>query len=264
MTEDRTTAHTVGPVQTTAERDEKGRLVRITVDIHPTTQGRHLVDMVDSGVLAAFLAGLANPLGVGRHAGDVAAVLAATAGVRSLADLRLPRLALVARDRNGWSWRRVAEPLVISHVTVMRQVNAERRMAAEDGIWYDAQGMHGHDEDPATAGYSPADRVTLARALAYHRETTGRDWKAIYITPPAEITADAATTATVTPRDGGTPIHIVISTPARLVGGPADGETVAVAAGTTRHDMDAPDGAVAIYRPTDADHGVWEYLRDDR
>lgn len=252
---------TVGPVRLQAHRDEDGHLVRLTVDIHPAAGGPDLDYLVDTGILAGFLAGLAAPHGQNSTPATTG-VLAATAGVSSLAALAIPRLALVARDRNGWSWRRIGAALVVHHVTVSRQVTAERRAAADAGHWYDATGHHGHEDDPATAGYTTAERRALAQALAHHRETVGRDWGPVEITPPARITPHEVTTAAVTHRRAGRPTTlVVITTPAHLVGGPADGATAAVPVGADHHTVTAPTGERAQYIPT-ADEGVWTYQKE--
>lgn len=253
-----------GGVRTTPQIDPTtGHMTRITIDIHPdtattdsTTPGGTLHRFAaDPGCLTGLLAALATPQPETR---DLHTILNSLASARDLARDHIPHLATLARDRDAWSWRRIATALGIAHRTVERQVTATRRELAEAGVWIDANGIH-DGTTTASDHLDHAERVVVARALAHHRETAGATWDhPVQISAPARITPGQTTTAGVLRHEHMSVESLVITTPVTLDGGPAHGQVLDVVAGATTHTT--PDGA--LYRPTTP--YTWTHQKESR
>lgn len=253
----------VGGVKvTTTTGPETRRITRLTIDVqdagesHPGSEFHRFA--TDEGGLAGFLAAVLAPDSPTRHRDDFRAMLNGATTARDLARDRIPHLATVARDRNAWSWRQIAGAVGIAHRTVERQVTATRRDLADAGVWIDAHGIHDGTTEQSRA-LSLDERVTVARALAHHRETVGARWDdPVEITVPDRLVPGQVATAAARQRrhpDYPT-TRLVLVAPVTLDGGPAHGRVVDVPAGATEHTT--PDGD--RYRPATAD--TWTYEGD--
>ncbi|MFE0270486.1 hypothetical protein ACFWZ7_25455 [Nocardiopsis alba] len=196
---------TVGPITITP--DTAGTGARITIaagiaDADRETVARHLTD---PGGLAGLLAALATPT-TPERGDELVATLNGLATARTMADRYTPRLALIARDRDAWSWRRIAAAIGTSHSTAERQVTAIRRQWAEAGLWVDANGVHDGTTAPSRH-LDAADRITVAQGLAHARESKGKAWETPVTFTVPSLVAGTPITVTVHHRDAAGPGH---------------------------------------------------------
>lgn len=233
----------VGGIRITPEQDTEGRVTRITIDVQDagTDNSEFHRFITDDGCLAGLLSAVLAPDSPPNHTDEFTSVLNGLATARDLARDRIPHMAVIARDRSAWSWRRIASALGTSHRTVERQVTATRREMAENGVWVDAAGVH-DGTTPHSRHLTHADRLTIARALAHHRETIGNRWEhPVEISVPDRLVPGQVATATARHRTHPARTdRLVLAAPVTLSGGPADGLTV-----------DTPTGAVHVHVTVD-------------
>nr|AEC12509.1 pNPL.16 [Nocardiopsis sp. 25L-1-1c] len=196
-------SHTVGPITITP--DTAGARIDIAAGISDAdreTVHRHLTD---PGGLAGLLAALAAPT-TPERGDELTDTLNGLATAKLLAERYTPRLALIARDRDAWSWRRIGAAIGTSHSTAERQVTAIRRQWASAGLWVDAAGVH-DGTTAASRHLDEADRITVAQGLAHARESKGRVWETpvTFTVPP--LVAGSPITVTVHHRDDAGPGH---------------------------------------------------------
>ncbi|MEU3025954.1 hypothetical protein ABZ644_25030 [Nocardiopsis alba] len=198
-------SHTVGPITITP--DTAGTGARISVAAGIADADRETVHryLADPGSLAGLLAALAAPT-TPERGDELMAAMNGLATARVMAERYTPRLALIARDRDAWSWRRIGAAIGTSHSTAERQVTAVRRQWADAGIWVDADGVHDGTTAPSRH-LDEADRITVAQGIAHARETRGKTWSEDPMVFEVPMVAGTPTTITVHHRDDAGPGH---------------------------------------------------------
>lgn len=141
---------------------EDGRLTQITVHLAPEDDPElYLGQLIDTGLLWHFLRAYARPrdLGAPGSAEDAYRLLEAFAYITDKCNSRLEAMQLAARDQWRMGWGRIATAVHLARSTVKGRIQAARDRYAQQGIWYDADGIHqGTPEAARSASLAAWDR----------------------------------------------------------------------------------------------------------
>ena len=119
------------------------RTITITLDPEDDPDG-HINGLVSRERLEAFLRAYARPgdYGAPGDAEDARLLLQRFAFVAAMCARRLEGMQLAARDQWGMGWGTIANARESSRSTVKYQITTAREHYAEQGAWYDEDGLH--------------------------------------------------------------------------------------------------------------------------
>jgi hypothetical protein len=146
----------------TRQYSEDSELTQITVHLAAGDDPElYLEQLVEAGLLGHFLRAYARPgdLGAPDSAENAYRLLEAFAYITDKCNSRLEAMQLAARDQWRMGWGRIATAVHLARSTVKGRIQAARDRHAQQGIWYDADGINrGTPEAARSAGLPAWDR----------------------------------------------------------------------------------------------------------
>jgi hypothetical protein len=148
---------------TAAGDGDGGRTVTIRLAPADDPDG-HILRLLTTGRLESFLRAYARPgdLGAPEDAEEARELLLGFAFVAGMSEGRMDAMLLAARDQWDMSWGRIARACDAPRQTVKDAILRIRRQYAEQGAWYDADGLHRGTPGQAAAALARPPVTALA------------------------------------------------------------------------------------------------------
>lgn len=141
----------------------RARTITITLDDADDPAG-HIVGLLMRDRLEAFLRCYPRPGDLAYQAGpdDAQDLLQRFAFVTGMCTSRLDAMLVAARYQRDLSWQTIATATELPRSTVRDHILATRDRYADDGVWYDTDGVHRGAPEEAHAANDRMDAATRA------------------------------------------------------------------------------------------------------